>query len=73
MAYMVKFEVPQRVLGYSDIEFVVWRNGRRFGRLYVSQGALVWRRKWKIKQGRKLTWKDLDKLMDSYGRRSRGK
>ncbi len=42
MAYDVTFFVPVRVLGKSDIEFVVNCDGEEFGTLYASKGSLVW-------------------------------
>jgi len=41
-------------VGHSDIEFLVRKNGSVVGRLLVSKGAIVWRKKWKSKRGRKL-------------------
>jgi hypothetical protein len=68
MAHKVKFAIPQRELGNSDLEFVVFKNGQVFGKLLVSKGAIVWRRKWKSKRGEKLGWTRFDKFMKEHGR-----
>jgi hypothetical protein len=38
-------------------------------RLLVSKGAIVWRKKWKSKRGRKLGWARFHELMQEHGRR----
>jgi hypothetical protein len=60
--------LPARQLGHADIEFLVFKNGRVFGKLLVSKGAIVWRRKWKSKRGKKLGWTRFDKAMHERGR-----
>lgn len=40
--HTVKFTVPERELGNADIEFSVKRDGKQFGRLKVSKGAVEW-------------------------------
>ena len=42
MVHVVTFSVPARTLGKADIEFVIRRDGTKFGTLRVSKGALVW-------------------------------
>jgi hypothetical protein len=39
----VTFSIPERSLRRADIEFVVMRDGVRFGTLLVSKGAVEWR------------------------------
>ena len=43
MAHKVIFNLPKRELGREDIEFVVEQDGKRFGTLLVSKGAIEWR------------------------------
>ena len=68
MAHTVKFALPPRQLGHADIEFLVLKNGRVFGKLLVSKGAIVWRRKWKSKRGRNSGGQEFDKAMEERGR-----
>ena len=39
----VRFNIPERKLGKSDIEFTVYSDDLRLGVLKISKGALVWR------------------------------
>lgn len=66
----VRFTIPERKLGKSDIEFRVRRNGKLLGTLGISKGALVWIRASK-KSGYRLAWRELDKLAVEHGRRRR--
>ncbi len=68
MAHTVTFNVPQRSLGREDIEFVVERDGVRFGTLLVSKGAVEWRPANKVYK-RRLRWEQFDQLMQESGRR----
>jgi hypothetical protein len=45
--------LPERELGRADMEFLVRRDGSVLGKLLVSKGAVVWRKKWKSERGRK--------------------
>ena len=70
MAHKVTFSMPrEREVGYSDIEFLVRKNGSVLGKLLVSKGAIVWRKKWKSKRGKKLGWARFHELMEENGRR----
>lgn len=40
--HVVRFSIPERNLGKSDIEFKVWSDGELFGTLEISKGSLVW-------------------------------
>jgi len=40
--HQVRFTVPERPVGNSDIEFSITRDGAKFGKLRVSKGAIVW-------------------------------
>lgn len=71
MAHTVRFILPRRQLDHADIEFFVLKNGRRFGKLFVSKGAVVWRRKWKIK-GKKMSWTKFDQFMQEHGHSVKG-
>lgn len=62
MAHEVTFSVPARTLGKTDIEFVVKRNGEKFGTLRISKGALVWYPRNGVK-GRRIGWEVFDSYM----------
>ena len=66
--HQVDFRVPTRRLKYADIEFDVYRNGKKFGELHVSQGAIVWVPR-DGRYGRRLGWEKLDDLMQIEGRK----
>jgi hypothetical protein len=38
----VRFSLPERELGKADIEFKIKKDGKAFGTLQVSKGAIVW-------------------------------
>ncbi|MCA1714122.1 MAG: hypothetical protein LC715_03000, partial [Gammaproteobacteria bacterium] len=67
MAHKVIFNLPRRELGREDIEFVVEQDGKRFGTLLVSKGAIEWRPTNKVYR-RKLSWTRFDQLMREAGR-----
>ena len=67
MAHKVIFNVPRRELGREDVEFVVERDGRRFGTLLVSKGGIEWRPTNKVYR-RNLKWDRFDQLMRDTGR-----
>lgn len=62
MAYEVKFAVPQRELGKSDVEFEVRQNGTMLGTLKISKGSLVWFPKG-TGNGLRMPWEKFDRLM----------
>jgi len=64
----VKFSLPKAEVLHTDLEFNIRRNGEAFGKLLVSKGAVVWRRKGKYWRGKKFGWADFDKFMDEHGR-----
>ena len=66
----VKFMVPERSLGKSDLIFRVWKNGTRFGRLKVSKGAVVWMPR-NGKVGYKISWRRFDSVLQETGRKLR--
>jgi hypothetical protein len=68
MAHKVTFSVPERSLGREDIEFVVMRDGVRFGTLLVSKGAVEWRPTNKVYRQR-LDWERFDQVMRESGRK----
>jgi len=69
--HRVTFSLPERELGHADIEFLVRSNGSVIGKLLVSKGAIVWRKKWKSRRGKKLGWRRFHELMQEHGRRER--
>jgi hypothetical protein len=73
MAHKVIFNLPRRELGREDIEFIITLtgkdgDGKRFGTLLVSKGAIEWRPTNKVYR-RKLNWTRFDQLMRESGRR----
>ncbi len=70
MAHDVTFSVPPRTLGKTDIEFVVKRDGEKFGTLRVSKGALVWFPRNGVK-GRKVGWTRFAAFMEDKPLRER--
>jgi hypothetical protein len=68
----VRFTLPERRLGNSDIEFTVYSDDERLGILKVSKGAVVWRSANK-KLGHVLAWDAFDRMMRREGRRERAK
>lgn len=66
----VRFRVPERTLGNSDIEFIVQSDDTRLGLLKVSKGSLVWCPANK-KRGFELAWSNFDRLMREYGHKER--
>jgi hypothetical protein len=67
MAHKVTFSVPERTLGREDVEFVVEKDGVRFGTLLVSKGAVEWRPTNKVYR-RRMRWDRFDALMRQSGR-----
>ncbi len=66
--HRVKFTIPYRVLGRSDIQFKIYNHQRRrtdslVGTLYVSHGAIEWRSRKKHNKVR-LSWDDFDRYME---------
>ena len=71
--HAVRFTVPYRDLGRSDIEFKVYSKQRRRGKppdrhligtLLISHGALEWRSSKKHKESTvKFDWQDFDRYM----------
>ncbi len=66
--HSVKFTVPYRDLGRSDVKFKIYSKERRerklVGTLYISHGAIEWRSRKKHKQSIvKLDWPDFDRYM----------
>jgi len=68
MAHKVTFSLPKAEVLHTDFEFIVRRNGEAFGKLLISKGAVVWRRRAKSWRGKKLGWKNFDKFMNDHAR-----
>ncbi len=64
----VRFTIPERKLGNSDIEFAVYSDNGRLGALKISKGAIVWCPANK-KRGYVLGWDAFDRTMRDQGRR----
>lgn len=69
----VRFDIPVRRLGKTDVNFYIEVDGETFGQLSISNGAIVWFPKGS-KKGRKMGWKKFSELMkENAGRRERRK
>lgn len=69
----VRFDIPVRRLGKTDVNFYIEVDGETFGQLSISNGAIVWFPKGS-KNGRKMGWKKFSELMEqNAGRRERRK
>jgi hypothetical protein len=62
MAHDVKFSLPERTLGKSDVEFKISNNSGLMGTLCVSKGSLVWYPKGNT-YGYKVSWTKFDTFM----------
>lgn len=67
-SHSVKVTAADLQVGIKNVEFVVMQDGEKFGRLEVSQGAIVWRPARKLK-GFRLKWSQLDEMARTRGRR----
>jgi hypothetical protein len=65
----VLFNVPQRRLGKTDIDFTVRIDGELFGKLAISNGTIVWFPRGS-KNGLKMGWKKFDDMMQENATRS---
>ena len=65
--HKVNFDMPERLLGQSDIRFTVYRNDRLLGRLLISQGCVEWVPRYRQSKFQ-LTWRKLAELFEEYGR-----
>lgn len=68
MSYDTTIRIPERPVAHKDIVFKIRKDGRAFGRLKVSKGAIVWLPGNKSK-GYRLTWQQLARLAQENGRR----
>lgn len=62
MAHDVKFSIPERSLGQSDVEFDVWKDDVKLGTLKISKGSLVWF-PFGTSVGHRIDWSKFDSLM----------
>ncbi len=68
----VRFTIPERKLGNSDIEFQIYSDEERLGQLSVSKGAVVWRHA-NAKRAYVMEWATFDRVMREQGRRERAR
>jgi len=69
----VSFDVPERRLGKTDVNFYIRADGEVLGKLSISNGSIVWFPKL-ARKGRKMGWKRFDEMMqENTGRRERRK
>lgn len=62
----VHFSIPQRELGKADVEFVVNFNEKRLGTLRIFKWSIVWFRGKTHKNGKKMSWTQIDGLMEAH-------
>ena len=67
MAHYVKFSIPPRRLGKTDIEFEAWDDNEKIGILLISKVALVWKPGGNKTNGYKMSWWRLNDLMAESG------
>jgi len=65
MAYDVEFKLPTRILGKSDISFLIKGDDGVLGTLKVSKGAVVWFPK-KTNYGHKSTWEQFHEIAKKH-------
>lgn len=68
MAYAVTIRIPDRPVAHKDIVFSVKRSGKKYGRLKVSKGAVVWLPGNK-QHGFRLNWRQIDRLFQDLGKK----
>lgn len=66
MAHKVSVNFPEQNLTKQDITFDVRKDGKRFGTLLVSKGAIEWRPRSK-QSNRKISWAAFDRMMRERG------
>ena len=67
----VWFDIPVRQLGKADVNFYIEVDGETFGKLSISNGAIVWFPKGS-KNGLKMGWQKFEEMMqENAGRRER--
>lgn len=72
MKHTVTFSLPTRDLGKADIDFWVKKDGKAFGKLEISKGAIVWYPRLTT-NGHKASWSRFDELMEDEPQRERRK
>jgi hypothetical protein len=55
-------------VGMVDVVFEVVREGKRFGRLKVSQGSVEWMQRGNVKRAHQLEWQALENAFLERGR-----
>lgn len=65
----IDLDVQDLEVKSKDVVFQVYENGKKFGELRLSRGAVVWRGR-SDKIGRKMRWRKFDQLMQEEARRA---
>jgi hypothetical protein len=60
--HKVLMKLPPMPIKKADATFVVESDGKKFGTLEISMGAIVWYRR-NSPKGRKISWKKFDEFM----------
>jgi hypothetical protein len=68
--HKVELDVGKFDVGNVDVVFRVRRDGRMFGRLKVSQGAVEWMPRGKKKYAREMGWATLDEIFRRHGHKT---
>jgi hypothetical protein len=66
--HRVSLRIPRRLIGFSDVEFLIQEDGMVLGKLNISQGSLAWYPKNKQKPFH-IGWRSFDALMEVHGKR----
>lgn len=66
--HSVIVDLPARPIAHADAKFHVKSNGRKFGMLAISKGAVVWF-PFNSPYGCKLGWEKFNQLMKDNARR----
>jgi hypothetical protein len=68
VAHVVRFNIPERSLGNSDIKFKIRKDGDMFGTLRISKGSLEWSPTKAKKLRFKIGWTNFDKIAKKWFR-----
>ena len=68
--HRVRFMIPERELGKVDLDFYVYADESKLGRMHISKGGVDWYEKGRQEQSgptKRYTWEALSKLLTSGG------
>ena len=65
----IDLDVHDMEVKSKDVVFKVYEDGKKFGELRLSRGAVVWRGR-SDQMGRKMRWRKFDQVMQEEARRA---